>query len=56
MYEFDDLKELKKVLPNIRYVPPQAFREDELQFLFWDSLLRACGIAVVDRDTIKYLH
>lgn len=43
-------------LTNIRYVPPLAFREDELQPRLWDRLLRVCGIEVVDRDTIKYLH
>ncbi|MEG4803087.1 hypothetical protein QUB63_24745 [Microcoleus sp. ARI1-B5] len=55
-YSCDAKGEFAYFLTNIRYVPPQAFREDELQVFFWDSLLRICGIEVFDRNTIQYLH
>ncbi|MCC3637421.1 MAG: hypothetical protein EAZ10_01805 [Oscillatoriales cyanobacterium] len=33
-------------LTNLNYISPQAFQEHELKPLFWDSLLRCCGIEV----------
>ncbi|MEG4318636.1 MULTISPECIES: hypothetical protein [unclassified Microcoleus] len=33
-------------LTNVGYIPPQVFREDEMQLHFWDSLLRVCAIVI----------